>query len=156
MTDTANPSGGFDLTAVITPRLRAVEAMPKMLGAVAAARQQLEALAVQSGGAVIADAQLEGLRLVEQHLPVVIAYATQLEGIAAGLSVLKSPADMRPQLDALAAAIAALAAATAPPVVEPEPVDEPPATPEPPVDDKPVEVPEAPVDGEAPPTAGQL
>lgn len=106
-------AGGVDLSTFTTPRTAAARDMPAMLAAVTAQRLQLEQL-VQSGADV--SAQLAGLLLVEAHLPGLVQYATQLEGIAAGLSILKGPPDMTAPLGALAAALERLAAALPPPV----------------------------------------
>lgn len=92
---------GFDLSTT-TPRAAATRDLPTMLAAVSAQRLQLEQLAA---GGVEVDAQLTGLRLVEVHLPALVQYATQLEGIAAGLSILKSPPDLSEPMTAMAAAL---------------------------------------------------
>lgn len=104
--DPAPPGGDFDLTT--SPRTAAARDMPAMLQAVAAQRLQLEQLSAEGVGVAL---QLSGLRLVEEHLPALVQYATQLEGVAAGLSVLKSPPDITAPLASLAAALEHLAAA---------------------------------------------
>ena len=110
------PEPDLDLSKIITPRTAATRDMSVMLGAVAAQRLQLEQL---DAAGVDVRAQLTGLQLVETHLPSLVQYATQLEGIVAGLSVLKSPPDLGPHLDALSAALGQLAVAIGPqPVAE--------------------------------------
>lgn len=113
------PETDLDLSKITTPRTQAARDMPAMLGAVAAQRLQLEQLA--AGGVNVAS-QLTGLLLVEAHLPSLLQYATQLEGIAAGLSVLKSPPDLSAPLTALASSLEHLAASLAPnPAPDPDP-----------------------------------
>lgn len=110
------PSTDIDLSKITTPRTAAARDLPVMLAAVTAQRLQLEQLAA---GGVDVSGQLTGLQLVELHLPSLVQYGTQLEGIAAGLSVLKSPPDISGPLTALAYSLAQLAAAVGqPPAVE--------------------------------------
>lgn len=105
------PGTDLDLAKITTPRTQAARDMPAMLAAVTAQRLQLEQLA--AGGVNVAP-QLAGLQLVEAHLPSLLQYATQLEGIAAGLSVLKSPPDLTAPLAALAEGLGRLATALTP------------------------------------------